>query len=186
MKPSSHPVMTRITKLSPWMTDLTGMISGKLTIIEPYGCLRYPSGSMATFWVAKCECGNTHITQGQGFLRGDIQSCGCIKTSQGCLESTTLKGTRFTPKELRKSGHRFPDLYDQTFGKLTVIDLSHGMSYIVHGKKRVETKWRIYWNCICACGKQVTRSSRYLMQKNGIRSCGCSSKKSINIRRKLY
>lgn len=176
------PVMEKITKISPWMLDMTGMKSGLLTITNPHGRLKYPSGSITVYWNAVCECGNTHVVNAAKFNRGDIQSCGCLTTRDSHEAGKSLAGTVHTPNELRHSGHRYRELFDLTFGKLTVVDLSHAVSYEIHGT-RTETKWAIYWICECACGKQVVRTARYLTEKGPSKSCGCTSMKLRNIRR---
>lgn len=178
----TKPVMEKITEISPWMIDMRGMTSGLLTITEPHGRLRYPSGSMTIFWNASCECGNSHIVHAAKFMRGDIKSCGCLGSTSAHIAAEKLKGKVYTPRELKRSGHRYREFFDKRFGQLVVRDLSHAVSYIIHGK-RIETKWSIYWICECSCGKQVTRTARYLMQKGSEKSCGCASIKSKNMRR---
>lgn len=171
-------MMEKITEVSPWMLDMSGMKSGLLTITTPHAKLRYPSGSMNVYWNAVCECGNKHIVNSAKFNRGNIKSCGCLATKDSQEATKSLSGT----VELRRSGHRYRELFDTKFGKLTVIDLSHAISHLVHGK-RTETKWTINWICECACGKQVVRTDRYLFQKGPTKSCGCSSVKTRNLRR---
>ena len=178
----AKPVMEKITEISPWMVDMRGMVSGRLTITEPHGRLRYPSGSMTIFWKAACECGNIHVVHAAKFMRGEIKSCGCLGSTDAHVAAKTLKGRVYNPCELRRSKHRYQELFDKVFGRLTVVDLSHAISYTIHGK-RTETKWSIYWICVCTCGKQVTRTARYLMQKGSEKSCGCASIKSRNMRR---
>ncbi len=57
------------------------------------------------------------------------------------------------------------DITGQKFGKLTVVKLSN--------KKIGRT---LYWNCLCECGKQVTRNAGSLRRYKN-QSCGCVPKK---------
>lgn len=177
--------MIRLTEVSPWMCDMRGMKSGSLTITEPHSKLVYPNGSMATYWKADCECGNTHIVHSAKFNRGDIKSCGCILTRDMMEAKKTLKGTVLTPRELAQSGHKYPYLMDEQIDLLRVTDLSHAVKHEVMYKGKKEYKLIIYWMCHCKCGKDLLRSNRYLLWEKKVKSCGCADPKRKNYRKKI-
>lgn len=56
--------------------DLTGEKFGKLTALERAGSNKHH----VALWLCQCECGNTKIISSQALLKGESQSCGCIKS----------------------------------------------------------------------------------------------------------
>ena len=56
---------------------------------------------------------------------------------------------------------KFKDLTGQKFGKLTVLGI---------GERRNN---RIYWECLCECGKKTHRDSNSLLHAHENLSCGC-------------
>jgi hypothetical protein len=74
------------------------------------------------------------------------------------LETNSSIKTRSSGR--RKAGSRLVNRLGQRFGSLTVVEL-HG---IVGG--------RAVWNCICDCGKSVSRPG-YKLQGSPNSSCGC-------------
>lgn len=56
------------------INDLTGQKFGRLTVIKEIGQKegRY-------IWECKCDCGNTHIVEGNLLVSGRTRSCGCLK-----------------------------------------------------------------------------------------------------------
>ena len=167
---------TKLEKPTSRMMDLAGMKSGKLTITTIHGFSKYPNGSMITLWNSICECGNSHILNGNKFIRGDIKSCGCTSVSTSDIDRAfdSSKGkvlTKFIIRETRK----IDDFTGRTFGKLTVTDLSHGIQYHTMGKYAGKTLM-LYWKCLCTCGKTCIRSGRYLRYSDNVH-CGCDWKK---------
>lgn len=61
------------------------------------------------------------------------------------------------------------DLTGKTFGRLTVISLSHKITYVY------------YWTCKCSCGNLKAVSSVSLASKN-VRSCGCLRRESNTLK----
>lgn len=84
-----------------------------------------------SMWKCKCECGNEIIVYGGHLESGHTKSCGC-----------------FRPPRIK--------LYNQTFGRLTVLDWEG------QGK----------WLCQCECGNQVSVKTGNL-QNGNTQSCGC-------------
>lgn len=61
---------------------LTGLIFGKLKVLDKYKIIKTKSSSR-TAWLCQCECGNQKYISSGNLQNGDIKSCGC---------STHLKG----------------------------------------------------------------------------------------------
>lgn len=79
----------------------------------------------------------------------------------GCSNDTI--GRRL--KEQGITPHKFyEDLTGRKIGKLMVIG------------KSVKSDRRLYWDCICECGKQIVVKGDHLRQKKQL-SCGCLSSK---------
>lgn len=79
----------------------------------------------------------------------------------GCSNDTI--GRRL--KEQGITPHKFyEDLTGRKIGKLTVVG------------KSVKSDRRLYWDCICECGKQIVVKGDHLRQKKQL-SCGCLSSK---------
>lgn len=180
--------MVRLTKVSSRMLDMTGMVSGLLTIVAPYAKIVYSNGKNNVYWLAKCECGNSHYVTVNTFNTGRARSCGCLSSSDVVSAKKTSQGTVYSALELDRSSIKYNSLLDKTIGKLTVIDLSHAITYRTkygHGDG-VRLKVVVYWVCQCACGRVVTRSNKYLTEKiPQVKSCGCLGLNKKNIRKKM-
>lgn len=61
-----------------FMKDLTGVVFGYLTVIEPVG-----RKNTSVLWKCECLCGNYTNVRSVSLLRGDTTSCGCRRTSYG-------------------------------------------------------------------------------------------------------
>ncbi len=58
------------------LIDLTGRTFGGLTVIERAASRQAPSGSWATYWRTRCECGAEGEVESQNLRRGYARSCG--------------------------------------------------------------------------------------------------------------
>lgn len=67
--PSKYVKKPRVSRL----IDMTGFVSGKLTVIEYAG--RNSHG--ASIWRCSCECGGASVVLGVSLRKGRTQSCGC-------------------------------------------------------------------------------------------------------------
>jgi hypothetical protein len=67
--------------------DLTGQRFGKLLVIERRG-----SRHKQKLWLCKCACGNEHLVETYNLMRGQVKSCGCLRTYNK-----------------KKTGHKLPD-----------------------------------------------------------------------------
>lgn len=63
------------------MTDLTGKVYGKLTVLSLDGTRYYPSGGSRRLWLCQCECGAKTEVEGKNLKNGHTTSCGS-KTHQ--------------------------------------------------------------------------------------------------------
>ena len=67
--------------------DLTGMMFGKLTVIEV--SRKVQSGNRKRYyWNCKCVCGKTKEVRTDCLTSGDVKSCGCIKKEQDKINLT--------------------------------------------------------------------------------------------------
>ena len=73
--------------------DITNKHFGKLIAIRKEGPNK---------WLCKCECGNEKIIDKAPLLRGDINSCGCLKMSKGELKISYLLEKNKIPFEQEK------------------------------------------------------------------------------------
>lgn len=140
--------------------DLTGMVFGRLTVIEQAEDYVNPNdGKRIARWLCKCSCQEDKFitTNGTSLTRGLTKSCGCYA------------------KE-RISEAKLIDLTGKKFGRLTVINRSKN-DYIYKGK--------IYprWSCICDCGNPVEVIGDELRSGN-TKSCGCYASEMTTKRNK--
>ena len=59
------------------LIDLTGNRYGKLTVIKRD--FSHKVKNKRTFWLCRCDCGNTKIVDGQKLKAGTTKSCGCTQ-----------------------------------------------------------------------------------------------------------
>lgn len=83
--------------IMPKLKDLTGLVFGRLTIIE-----RTLFEKLKPHWLALCECGKETICSSLDLVSGDKKSCGCLR------------------KDLLRE-----DLTNQRFGKLICISFGN-------------------------------------------------------------
>jgi hypothetical protein len=86
-------------------------------------------------WLCVCECGIERLVTSNSLKTGNSTSCSC---------------------------NHVPNLVDQHFGKLTVLD-----AFISNDKNRR------YWNCQCRCGNTIIVST-YKLREGIVKSCGCN------------
>lgn len=141
--------------------DLTGMRFGRLVAQQPA-----ENRGDRTFWLCKCDCGNTAVV-GTDLLRGGkTRSCGCLREEMSHKIKNDLTGKRF--------------------GRLVVQELSSNA-----GERR-----GTFWHCLCDCGTEVdvnayslkvgdTRScgclAKEVQQKTGASSKGRPSKRLLDL-----
>lgn len=62
----------------PKALDITGQRFGRLVAIS-----KAPSRSGKTYWLCQCDCGNQKEIQTNHLIKGQIQSCGCMRNNKG-------------------------------------------------------------------------------------------------------
>lgn len=128
--------------------DLTSMVGkrfGRLLVIERD--LDKPRGhGQPSYWICKCDCGNTISVSASNLTRGKTLSCGCYRS-----ELVSQKNTK--------------DITNKKYGLLTAIKNTM--------KKNNHNCY--IWLCECACGNTCYYSVEDLQSKK-IVSCGCKHK----------
>ena len=119
--------------------DITGQRFGRLTAIELSGHNRHGK----RLWRCRCECGREIVCVGSALKSGNTQSCGCLQREMASLANRD-------------------DLSGRTFGKLTVLSLSH-----VTDDGRYETVYR----CECECGA-IRMVHRNQLISGKVTTCG--------------
>lgn len=184
--------------------DLTGQRFGNLTVIKQ-NIEKSKPGRM--FWECLCDCGNKKIIYGNSLRNGNTKSCGCLKeinligqrfgklvvieksekkSSMGgsyweCLCDCGNKKAIFSGS--LKSGNQNScgcskklNLIGQRFGKLVVVKKS----------EKKGNKGASYWECLCDCGKQITKAGSALKNSSFL-SCGCySHRQSKESKTRIY
>lgn len=66
-------------RMSPKLKDISGQRFGRLTVIErAESPVNKSSRGTGSFWLCKCDCGNTCIVRRPYLIRGCTKSCGCL------------------------------------------------------------------------------------------------------------
>ena len=60
--------------------DITGQRFGRLIAIGLHHKKRKNSGGNLIYWLFKCDCGKTKITEKWSVISGDAKSCGCLRS----------------------------------------------------------------------------------------------------------
>lgn len=127
----------------PKKENLLNQVFTRLTVIAPA-----PSKNKKTYWLCKCECGNTCVARADQLKQQRIKSCGCLNKEQ----------------QNKLGTYNIQDISNQVFGHLTAI-------------KRLNTRHSpslgYDWECQCDCGNTVIIPITYLKNNNNI-SCGCA------------
>ncbi len=69
--------------------DLTGMVFGRLEVINRTDDYISPKGEHKSRWLCKCQCGNVTEVTGADLLRGDTKSCGCYQREFRSINKST-------------------------------------------------------------------------------------------------
>jgi hypothetical protein len=179
--------------------DITGYSSGRLTILRLHGKQVYPSGSQVFLWRAICSCGNETVVNGQHFMNGNVQSCGCLLQERAAASRKGKKPKRpgidldlptpmdLTAKEMVERGKYFRKFEGMQIGELTVGPLVKGIIYWhasqdnKKGERRLRKSVVTHWSCVCSCGNSVIRTSSNLAKKLPLHACNkCLAYQSRN------
>lgn len=138
--------MNNISKI---IIDLTNQRFGRLTVLHR---TENPNNKKKmAFWLCKCDCGNTTITNTNYLKSGKTTQCGDCGRKEASLK-------------------RRKDLTGKKFGKLTVIKM-------IYGNTSKTGKHYTYCECKCDCGNIIIKNAHTLRENsNVLYSCGCARK----------
>jgi hypothetical protein len=112
--------------------DLTGNLFGRLTVIERVKTKQHGH----RVWLCECSCGNTKEIRGGSLVRGDTESCGCLKkeVSRDNLRTYMDKFGHVANKTHGLSG---TDTYNIYHGMLSRCYNANSSVYEYYGAKGV-------------------------------------------------
>lgn len=61
------------------LIDLTGQRFGRLVLLERVPTPEYIKGKRP-YWKCQCDCGNIHLAESTNLRKGNVCSCGCLKS----------------------------------------------------------------------------------------------------------
>lgn len=132
-----------------YVSDISGMVFGKLTVVEKDCVKTTPGGRKYSCWKCRCECGTELVVSRPDLMRGRKTSC----------------------KDCRKKDS-VTDLTGRRFGRLTVVCRGDDDYYRGHARRRWICK------CDCGNEEMVSIPERSLLY-NGTQSCGCLNKEVV-------
>ena len=139
---------TKLPETRRQKDDLTGMRSGKLTVIEKTNIKRHGS----YLWRCRCDCGQESYVEGYRIRQQLTKSCGCSR-----------------------KGKRMVDLSGQKFGQLTAVrrtDRKRGSNYLWECKCDCGNTVYVTVNALTAgntksCGCSRRRNIQKIREKMG-------------------
>ena len=165
--------------------DLTGQKFGKLTAIKYVGNKK---------WLCKCDCGNSHITQGILLRNNRVTSCGCATVRK---VSKDLTGKTFNYLTVEGIAYRKKSIFWNCkckCGNHTIVDTTHLVKGYtkscgcLHKEVKASKRANIigkrfgrlvalyynngFWHCKCDCGNEVDVTYTNL-KRGDTTSCGC-------------
>lgn len=116
--------MVKVTK------DLTGKRFGNLTVLRQDAEVE----SRHSYWICKCDCGNTKSVRGSSLMSGKQVSCGCVRRSRLALGSQALV----------KHGGTKTRLYRIYRGIIARTEDPSSVSYRLYGERGIKMceEWR--------------------------------------------
>lgn len=137
--------------------DLTGLVSGRLTVVSRAPDRFAPNGKRRIYWNCICECGTELEVRSDALRTGSSKSCGCLTREVAFeqIKKAQAVGYKRTPQ----------DLTGRVFGRLTVREPAERS---VTPKGRELPRW---W-CDCSCGGEINALHDSLLQGK-VHTCGC-------------
>lgn len=147
--------------------DMSGLVRGELTVIEPVERRVVSDGRTRTFWRCRCSCGGERVVGSNRIAaaRGPKHCGGDAHKRKH--QTPKARPSRHTSHIVawRMQGRR-KSLIGMRFGELTVLSVA---GYHKHG--RAERRMDVIWLCRCSCGKQKTAHG-VALKRGRTRSCG--------------
>lgn len=113
------------------ISDKTGVIFGRLTVIGLAEIRVRLSGNEDPFWACRCDCGNTTVVSASNLATGASKSCGCL--------SKEISGERFKT-------HGMSDYPEYTIWKSMIsrIENMRNKQYKDYGGRgiKIHPEWR--------------------------------------------
>jgi hypothetical protein len=131
--------------------DITGNKYNMLTVIA------FAYVKKDSYWLCRCDCGNTKIVSVANLKSGQTKSC-------GCLHNIDAKKKMLAREE--KEGRI--SLVGNKYGSLTVL------------KNKYDDVISKTWLCQCDCGKILEVPEQQLL-KGTFNSCGCKNRENSKI-----
>lgn len=128
--------------------DLTGQKFGRLT---PLHATNERSSQGLILWECQCDCGNIVKLPGSYIKRGQVKSCGCIKSEM--LTKRNIENGKTI-------------VIGDKFGSLTVIK---DLGFRLQSSRKKRERWSL---CECECGNQIEVRNNNL-NTGMTQSCGC-------------
>ena len=113
--------------------DLTGIKSGRLTVLNLSHIRVTPKGKKLPYWKCLCSCGKKTIVWGGALRHGTTKSCGCYKA----------ENMRYVARTHGQSDHRLYRAWTEMLGRCT--NPSHA-AWKWYGAKGVKVcaRWRSF------------------------------------------
>lgn len=86
------------TRLPRPLKNETGKRYGRLTVIEQTPVPERVKEKRQGFWLCRCDCGNTIVTNGSNLRRGDTVSCGCYNRDYEAKQGKKPKRLHHLPE----------------------------------------------------------------------------------------
>lgn len=67
--------------------DLTGQRFGRLVVVG-----YHHRDASSSYWLCKCDCGNTTIVRRAALIEGRSKSCGCLRSASTAERNKARKG----------------------------------------------------------------------------------------------
>lgn len=127
----------------PKIKDLTGVVFGRLTVLETSGKCEYGR----YLWKCECECGNLSIVRSGNLVKGITTSCGCFRREQR-VKALTIHG-QATVKIRTPEFTAWSQMRERCNNKNTVCYKNYGGRGIAYCKR-----WEKFENFYADMGKK--------------------------------
>jgi hypothetical protein len=177
------------------LINLIGNKYGRLTVVE---ISKKVSANGRSYWVCKCDCGNTTIVRGSHLKNGSVQSCGCYSDERrlkgllpgeagfNSLFSEYRKGARNKKLNFSLSKEEFKILVTgncfycgQGPSQLSKSSSEHSI-FLHNGVDRVDNSRGYESGNVVSCCSRCNRMKCAYSQQDFIEHCGLIYKRHFN------